>query len=86
MSGGHFDTSPYQLSYLIDDIRAELRKPYYQNEGEEIVYYSPEVVKVMKETVQTLDKLFHTVKALDYYLAGDIGDESFVSRMKELEG
>lgn len=85
MSGGHFSTSPYQLQYLKEEMERELSAPYYQNEDEDPVYYSPEVVKAMQESVQVLDKLFHVVKALDYYLEGDLGDESFIERMKEID-
>ncbi len=92
MSGGHFgDYDYYKVSQFADELEIEI-----SNNGkgkEDCGYYGekwypnhdPDVIDVLHEQIPKLRKMAEIMKHIDYLYSGDIGDDSFLLRMKETE-
>ena len=99
MSGGSFDYKQYHISEIADTIEHELEKQgklkpkedlymmkeYYEDHPEEKYYetYPDEVQKQMREGIKRLRMAAIYAQRIDWYLAGDDGDENFLERLKE---
>ena len=98
MSGGHFDYNQWQISQIAEEIESCLHKQgqlksndelwgskdYYEEYPEEKYYYTypEEVQKRMREGVYFLKKAYIYAQRIDWYLSGDDGEDSLVSRLK----
>ena len=98
MSGGFFNLSTYQIREIWEDIEWELDKQgkeknkedlyydryYYDKYPEEKYYetYPLEIQEKFREAIQVLKKAEIYTHAIDYYLSGDYGDESFLNKLK----
>ena len=58
---------------------------YYNNNPEEKLYetYSPEVQSRMRDAVSVIRKAYVYAQRIDWYLSGDDGEGSFLSRLDE---
>ena len=99
MSGGHFDYKQYNIRNIADEISEALERQgkerhkrdmygsidYYNDNPEEKFYetYSPEVQSRMKDAVSVIRKAYVYVNRIDWYLSGDDGEDSFLSRLDE---
>ena len=94
MSGGTFEYAECRINEIIADIQERLDRQGKRKsdddfyDGSELTYetYPPKVQQRMKEAVKALQVAFAYAHAVDYYLAGDTGDESFEEEItRELE-
>lgn len=99
MSGGSFDYKEWHFKEIAESIEREIRqqgkekskeqlwlqKEYYEQYPEEKYYpaYSEEVNTKLKEALEIINKAHIYAKRVDYFLAGDDGEESFLRRLKE---
>jgi len=95
----HFDSTPYSIIWLAEEIQHELDiqgtekeeielfcdREYYEKYPEELLYYThpEEIQQKMKDAVMALNKAYVYAQRLDKYLGGDDGPESFLKRLKE---
>ena len=94
MSGGHFGDCGYdyyKVSQFADELEVEI-----ENNGKgrqedrtygEVWYpnHDPDVIDVLQEQIPKLRKMAEIMKHIDYLYSGDIGDDGFLLRMKEVE-
>lgn len=84
MSGGTFDYAQHNILNIYEDIQS-----YINNQGKETEYgdkyeiFEPEVLKRLEDAIECLKKAYVYAHRVDYYLAGDDGEESFLRRLKE---
>lgn len=97
MSGGTFDYQQYKFSYIADAIEQEVvnngKKIEYdinhKMESWEDEFYQtrpPEVIEKFKEAIKAIKIAQIYANRIDYLLADDDGNETFIKRLnKELE-
>lgn len=73
MSGGHFDYRQYHIQEIAETLDLDLTESDYVREE-----LSIETKEFMKETLYLLRDVAARVHALDYLLAGDIGEDSLL--------
>ena len=99
MSGGTYDYEQYKIRMIHETIQSELdrmgtKKPkdelysdddYYKDYPEQLVYYtySDEVIKEFKNAIEVLKRAEVYAQRVDWLLAGDDGEETFLERLKE---
>lgn len=99
MSGGSFEYQQFHISNIADSIETELKlqgtekdqrelyssKEYYEKFPEEKFYYTypVEVQEKFKEAVLALRKAAVYAQRVDWLLAGDDGEETFLKRLAE---
>ncbi len=95
MSGGSFDYKEYNIQYIIDEIEDVIFKnkveiteedrrnnPYnYYDEQKYHYNYSDETINEFKKAVDILKKAQIYAHRIDYLLAGDDNEESFLKRL-----
>ena len=90
MSGGHFTDygyDYYKVAQFADELEQEIR--HNGKVGEEGDWYpdhSDEVIEYLKEQVPKLRKMSEIMRHIDYLYSGDTCDDSFMERVKEVEG
>ena len=98
MSGGHLDHKQYWINDIADNIERELNKQgkekpkdelycnrqYYDEYPEEKFYptYHDIVQEKMREAVKQLRTAAICAQRIDWYLSGDDGEDSLISRLK----
>lgn len=102
MSGGTFNYSQHVIRDIAEDIEHRLNRQgkeiskdrlwlsddYYEKYPEEKFYeiYSKEVQEAMIKAVYVLKKAYIYAHRVDWFLAADDGEESFIKRLnKELQ-
>ncbi len=94
MSGGHFGGCGYdyyKVSQFADELEAEIgnngrARQEDRTYGEEwYPNHEPEVIEYLKEQLPKLRKMAEIMRHIDYLYSGDHGDDSFMSRVKEVE-
>ena len=70
MSGGHFDYRQYHIEQIAEILQQDLNENDYVREEFSISF--------MEETLELLKDVAARVHALDYLLAGDIGEEDLI--------
>jgi hypothetical protein len=86
MSGGHFgDYDYYKVFQFADELEVDI-----DNNGKPDEYgwksnHDPDVIDVLQEQLPKLRKMAEIMKACDYLYSGDIGDDGFLLRIKEIE-
>lgn len=82
MSGGHFDYIQYNLSEVEDELENLLKN---EGDGDDGYYepFSEDVLKIIEETYRLTKLARIYIHRLDWYLSGDDGQESLISRLKE---
>jgi len=99
MSGGKFDYKQFHIQQIADDIQSELdnqgkekskeeqwmSNEYYEKHPEKRfqITYPKEIQDKMKEAVKALEIAHVYAQRVDWYLSGDDGDDSFLSRLKD---
>jgi len=99
MSGGAFEYSQYRIRDIHEKIQFELdrqgkEKPkeelwmqseFYEKYPEEKFEhtYREDVQQIFKEGIEILKKAEIYAQRIDWYLSGDDGEDSLVSRLKE---
>ncbi len=94
MSGGHFGDCGYdyyKVSQFADELEVEIENNGKErNEDRTYGYewypnHDPDVIDVLQEQIPKLRKMAEIMKHIDYLYSGDIGDDSFMRLMKEVE-
>ena len=92
MSGGHFNDCGYEyykVSQFADELEHEIlnngREGTKENGYEWYPNHDPDVIDVLEEQIPKLRKIAEIMHDIDYLYSGDIGDDSFLLRMKEIE-
>ncbi len=99
MSGGTFDYNQHRIGYIVKDIEYYLdrqgklkddandicRHDFYAEYPESRFYetYPPEVQEAMKAGIKALKIAEVYAQRIDYFLAGDDGEENFLRRLKD---
>ena len=94
MSGGHFGNCGYDY-YKVAQFADELEEEILRNgqKRDDTGYYGidyypsfdEECIEYMKAQLPKMRKMAEIMKHIDYLYSGDIGDDSFLLRMKETE-
>jgi len=98
MSGGRFEYIQYRIDAVASDIQQELErqgtlKPkselycprdYYEDHPEELLFetHAEDIQQHMKDAIVCIKKAVAYIHAIDYYLSGDYGDDSFRKQLK----
>ena len=90
MSGGHFTDCGYDY-YKVRQFADELEDEIRQNgkvgeEGDWYPNHSDECIEYLKEQLPKLRKMAEIMRHIDYLYSGDNCDDSFMERVKEVEG
>ena len=96
MSGGKFDYDQYKIRTIWEEIQNELdkqgqekqvahwEKEYYEKypEARFEEVYREDVQQIFKDGIEALKKAEIYAQRIDWYLSGDDGEDSLVSRLK----
>jgi hypothetical protein len=98
MSGGHFEYKQYYIEEIADEIQFQLdkqgtlkskedlwmQKEYYEEYPDQkyFLIYPTEVQDRMRQAVYYLRIAKVYAHRVDWYLSGDDGEESFISRLE----
>jgi hypothetical protein len=96
MSGGKFAYEQYKIRQIWEEIQEELdkqgqekqvqfyEKEYYEKypEARFEEVYREDVQKIFKDGIESLKKAEIYAQRIDWYLSGDDGEDSLVSRLK----
>ena len=96
MSGGKFDYDQYKIRMIWEIIQEELdkqgkekevqfwEKEYYEKypEARFNETYREDVQQIFKDGIEALKKAEVYAKRIDWFLSGDDGEDSLVSRLK----
>jgi len=92
MSGGHFNDCGYEyykVSQFADELEHEIlnngREGTTENGYEWYPNHDPDVIDVLVEQIPKLRKMAEIMRDIDCLYSGNIGDDSFLFRMKEIE-
>ena len=85
MSGGFFNYDNYRLA----DLARTLEEVVNHNDEDEYYGYSPETIRVFKETVYLLQKCDILMHRIDWLLSADDSEEGFhkhlAKQLKQIE-
>lgn len=84
MSGGHFDYNQYRISDIADQIEHDLSRIGKKNDYGDTVEIPDYISSKMFETITILRKCEKMVHAIDWYMSGDTGDDSFMEEWKAI--
>ena len=96
MSGGAFEYNQYRIRQIWEEIQNELdkqgqekevlfyEKEYYEKypEARFEEVYREDVQQIFKDGIEVLKKAEIYAQRIDWYLSGDDGEDSLVSRLK----
>jgi len=92
MSGGHFNDCGYEyykVAQFADELEQEIlnngREGTTENGYEWYPNHDLDVIDVLEEQIPKLRKMAEIMHHIDYLYSGDIGDDSFLLRIKEVE-
>ena len=88
MSGGHFGDCGYDY-YKVAQFADELELAIVNNNKvDEYGYkhnYDPDVIDYLEAQIPKMRKMAEIMRHIDYLYSGDIGDDGFLLRVKEVE-
>ena len=88
MSGGHFGDCGYDY-YKVSQFADELELAIVNNNKvDEYGYkreYDPDVIDYLESQIPKMRKMAEIMRHIDYLYSGDIGDDGFLLRVKEVE-
>jgi hypothetical protein len=96
MSGGAFEYNQYRIRMIWEEIQEELdkqgqeketlfyEKEYYEKYPEQRFeeVYREDVQQIFKDGIEALKKAEVYAQRIDWFLSGDDGEDSLVSRLK----
>jgi hypothetical protein len=91
MSGGTFEYRQYQIGYIADVIEDSIlnngkerpEKPRYDWDSTHYPEYPDEIIDKFKEAVKIIRTAQIYAQRIDWLMAGDDGEESFLKRLQE---
>ena len=88
MSGGHFNDNEYiyhQVSQFAYELEVEIQNNNKPDEDGYAKDYAPEVIEYLEEQVHFIHKMADIMRHIDFLYSGDHGEDSFMSRVQEVE-
>jgi hypothetical protein len=86
MSGGHFgDYDYFKVYQFADELEVDIDNTGKPDEYGWKSNHDPDVIAVLQEQLPKLRKMAEIMRHIDYLYSGDLGDDSFLLRMKETE-
>jgi hypothetical protein len=83
MSGGTFGYSQYSIKEIYETIEFNLEIQGTETEwGGENPIFEQQVLKQLQDAIECLKKAYVYAQRVDWFLAGDDGEESFIERLK----
>jgi hypothetical protein len=84
MSGGTFGYSQYSIKEIYETIELHLEVQGKETEyGGEHPIYEQQVLKHLQDAIECLKKAYVYAHRVDWFLAGDDGNENFIKRLNE---
>jgi hypothetical protein len=87
MSGGHFGYKQYEIGYIADEVQGliDSNDSTERNDWGDPVGrgYPPEVIERFREAVSVLRRAEVYAQRIDWFVSGDDGEDSFVTRLRE---
>ena len=98
MSGGHFDHKDFHINDIVCELESILHKHQMKKAGTPVTHFdtyygkyievyvpelSDESVKLFEDVAKQLTRLSNIVHHIDYYISGDIAEETMHKRCKE---
>jgi hypothetical protein len=84
MSGGTFGYSQYSIKEIYEIIELHLELQGNETEyGGEYPIYEQQVLKHLQDAIECLKKAYVYANRVDWFLAGDDGNENFIKRLNE---
>jgi hypothetical protein len=84
MSGGTFGYSQYSIKEIYETIEYHLEEQGTETEyGGEHPIYEQQVLKHLQDAIECLKKAYVYAHRVDWFLAGDDGNENFIRRLNE---
>jgi hypothetical protein len=84
MSGGTFGYSQYSIKEIYETIELHLEIQGTQTEyGGEYPIFEQQVAKHLEDAIECLKKAYVYAHRVDWFLAGDDGNENFIKRLTE---
>jgi hypothetical protein len=98
MSGGHFDHKDFHINDIADELESILHKHKMKKAGTPVTHFdsyssgdievyvpelSNESVKLFEDVAKQLKRLSNIVHHIDYYISGDIAEETMHKRCKD---
>jgi hypothetical protein len=84
MSGGTFGYSQYSIKDIYETIEYHLEIQGKETEyGGEYPIFEQQVLKQLQDAVECLKKAYVYAHRVDWFLAGDDGNENFLKRLNE---
>lgn len=87
MSGGHFNYGQHHIYEIAEDIETIIRNNESKEKnkwGEDVGYhFPPEIIERFRDAVKILKVAYVYAQRVDWLLAGDDGEESFLERLAE---
>jgi len=77
MSGGHYNYAYLTIRTLVEDIRGDIDSHEEDNE-----VLSDNVKTAMHKLATELESMANKVKALEWFMSGDSGENRFLAEMK----
>lgn len=78
MSGGYYTYAYFKIRELAENIQEDLEKEKKEDEDNNL---SEEVKAGMSKLILELDDVADKVKALEWFMSGDTGEEDFLREM-----
>jgi hypothetical protein len=83
MSGGTFSHMQHNIRDIYETIELHIEKQGKETEwGGKNFIFEPEVLKHLQDAIECLKKAYVYAHRVDWLLAGDDGEESFIERLK----
>lgn len=99
MSGGTFDYTQYHIKNIAESIESELIKQGKEKPKEDLYHnedwykkypedrfehvYRKDIQKEFKKAIKILKQAYIYAQRIDWYLAGDDAEDSFIKRLNE---
>jgi hypothetical protein len=83
MSGGTFSHMQHNIRDIYETIELHIEKQGKETEwGGKNFIFEPEVLKHLQDAIECLKKAYVYAHRVDWLLAGDDGEETFIERLK----
>jgi hypothetical protein len=84
MSGGTFDYTQHNIRDIYETIQSHIDRQGTETEyGGEYPIFEQQVLKQLQDAIECLKKAYVYAQRVDWFLAGDDGNETFLKRLNE---
>ena len=85
MSGGHFDYKCFSISQFADELRNAIDENSKEDDCGYARNFSSKTIETLEECQLLIAKAGKVAKEIEWFYSGDIGEETFLERMKDLK-